>query len=205
MQKLQNKKCRICRRLGVKLFLKGKRCYEKCPIDRSGAIPPGVHGRKFSRPTFYSEQLKEKQRLKAIYGLNEVQLKNYFDKARNVEGEPTDEILLQLLELRLDNILYRLGFSSNRRTARQLIVHGKVLVDGHKVTIPSYRVNLGQVVSLTNQAQNIPQIKQVLEETVAVPGWLEKKALAGTIKHWPKKEDIEVEANVSTVIEFYSR
>ncbi|MDD3531836.1 MAG: 30S ribosomal protein S4 [Candidatus Shapirobacteria bacterium] len=205
MRKLQNNKCRICRRFGIKLFLKGKRCYEKCPIDRAGAIPPGVHGRKFSRPTFYSEQLKEKQRLKAIYGLNEAQMKTCFKRARNVENEPTDEVLLQILESRLDNVLYRLGFSPNRRSARQMVVHGKVLVDGQKVTIPSYQVKIGQVVSLTGGVENVPQIKQALEEETAIPDWLERKALAGTVKEKPKKDDIEVAADVSVVIEFYSR
>ena len=205
MKKLQNEKCRICRRLGIKLFLKGKRCYEKCPIDRAGAIPPGVHGRKFSRPTFYSEQLKEKQRLKATYGLNETQMKIYFKQARNIENEPTDEVLLQILESRLDNVLYRLGFCPNRRSARQLVVHGKVLVDGQKVTIPSYQVGVGQVVSLAGRAENIPQIKQALEEETAIPSWLEKKALVGTVKEKPQKDNVEVAADVSAVIEFYSR
>ena len=205
MRKLQNERCRICRRLGIKLFLKGRRCYEKCPIDRAGAIPPGIHGHKFSRPTFYSEQLKEKQRLRAIYGLTESQLKAYFSQAREAEGEPTDEVLLQILELRLDNILYRLGFSPSRRTARQLIVHGKVLVDGKKVTIPSYRVSSGQVVSLVSGTEKIPQVKQALEEESSLPVWLTRKALAGTVKTMPKKEDVEVDADVSAVIEFYSR
>lgn len=205
MKQIRENKCRICRRLGIKLFLKGKRCYEKCPIDRAGAIPPGIHGRRFSRPTPYSEQLKEKQRLKAIYGLGEAQLKNYFKQARTAKGEPTDEVLLQFLETRLDNVLYRLGLVPNRRTARQLIVHGKVLVDGKKVTIPSYRVGNGQIASLVNKAQDIPQVDQALAEKVTVPGWLTRKALAGTIKRIPKKEDVEVDADVSAVIEFYSR
>ena len=205
MKKLHHNKCRICRRLGVKLFLKGKHCYEKCPIDRAGAIPPGVHGKRYSRPTPYSEQLKEKQRLRAIYGLTEVQLKNYFNRARGVEGKQTDELLLQFLESRLDNILYRLGFTPNRRTARQLIGHGKVMVDGKKVTIPSYQVNCGQVISLINKAETIPQVKQILAEKTAIPDWLERKALLGTVKRMPKKEDIEVGADVSIVIEFYSR
>ncbi len=205
MKQIRENKCRICRRLGIKLFLKGKRCYEKCPIDRAGAIPPGIHGRRFSRPTPYSEQLKEKQRLKAIYGLGEAQLKNYFKQARTAKGEPTDEVLLQFLETRLDNVLYRLGLVPNRRTARQLIVHGKVLVDGKKVTIPSYRVGNGQIASLVNKAQDIPQVSQALAEKVTVPGWLTRKALAGTIKRIPKKEDVEVDADVSAVIEFYSR
>ncbi|MGI6278409.1 MAG: 30S ribosomal protein S4 [Patescibacteria group bacterium] len=205
MKKLQNKKCRICRRLGTKLFLKGKRCYEKCPIDRAGAIPPGVHGRRFSRPTPYSEQLKEKQRLKAIYGLNETQLKAYFKQAFKVKDEPTDEVLLQVLESRLDNVLYRLGLSPNRRTARQLVNHGHILVDNHKVTIPSYRVSPGQVISLAKGAKDIPQVKEALEEEISIPGWLRKKALVGTVKELPKKDDVEVDADISAVIEFYSR
>ncbi len=205
MRKLQNERCRVCRRLGLKLFLKGRRCYDKCPIDRAGAIPPGAHGHKFSRPTFYSEQLKEKQRLRAIYGLTESQLKACFAQAREAKGEPTDEVLSQILELRLDNVLYRLGFSSSRRTARQLVVHGKVLVDGKKVTIPSYRVSLGQIVSLVSGAEKIPQVKQALEEETALPAWLAKKALVGTVKAKPQKEEIKIDANVSAVIEFYSR
>jgi small subunit ribosomal protein S4 len=199
MQKLQNQKCRICRRLGTKLFLKGKHCYEKCPIDRAGAIPPGVHGRKFSRPTFYSEQLKEKQRLKAIYGLTEAQLKVAFTNARSAKGEPTDE------RLRLDNVVYRLGFAPNRRTARQLVSHGKILVNGRKVTIPSCLVGVKEVISLADQAQDIPQVKQTLSEETSLPSWLKKKALVGTIKNLPKKEEVEIDANIASVIEFYSR
>jgi len=205
MKQIRENKCRICRRLGIKLFLKGKRCYEKCPIDRAGAIPPGIHGRRFSRPTPYSEQLKEKQRLKAIYGLGEAQLKNYFKQARTAKGEPTDEVLLQFLETRLDKVLYRLGLDPQRRSDPKLIVCGKVLVDGKKVTIPSYRVGNGQIASLVNKAQDIPQVSQALAEKVTVPGWLTRKALAGTIKRIPKKEDVEVDADVSAVIEFYSR
>jgi len=205
MKKLQENKCRICRRLGVKLFLKGKRCYEKCPIDRAGAISPGVHGQKCSRPTSYSEQLKEKQRLKIIYGLKENQLKKYFRQARARKGEPTNEVLLQFLETRLDNVLYRLGLAPNRRTARQLITHGKVFVDGRKVAIPSYQVAPGQVVNLASQAQSIPQVNQILAETLSVPSWLAKKALSGTVKRAPKQEDASIEADISAVIEFYSR
>lgn len=205
MKKLSENKCRICRRLGVKLFLKGKRCYEKCPIDRAGAISPGVHGQKFSRPTSYSEQLKEKQRLKAIYGLKENQLKRYFHQARAKKGEPTNEVLIQFLETRLDNVLYRLGLAPNRRTARQLVAHGKVLVDGKKVMMSSYRVTPGQVVNLVSQAQSIPQVGQTLAETLSVPDWLTRKALSGTVKRAPRQEDTNLEADISAVIEFYSR
>jgi len=204
MKRQQDRKCRICRRLEEKLFLKGKRCYNKCPIDKKGAIPPGVHGKIFNRPSFYSQQLKEKQKLQATYGISELQLKNYFMKARR-EKEETDLVLLRLLEMRLDNVLFRMGFTPNRRTGRQLIGHGKVTVDGQKVTIPSYKVKEAQVIALQKKAEEISQIKEVLAEEVTIPAWLKRKALVGTVVHAPKLADIDMKMDLAQVIQFYSR
>jgi len=204
MKRQQERKCRICRRLGEKLFLKGKRCYNKCPIDKKGAIPPGVHGKKFNRPSFYAQQLNEKQKLQAVYGISESQLKTYFKKARQ-EKKETDLVLLQLLEMRLDNVLFRMGLVPNRRTGRQLIGHGKVIVDGQKVTIPSFGVKKDQVIALQGKAEEISQIKEVLAEEVTIPTWLKRKALVGIVVRAPQLADIDVKMDLSQVIQFYSR
>ncbi len=204
MKKISQKKCRICRRLGEKLFLKGKRCYNNCPIDRKGAIPPGQHGRRYSRPSPYELQLKEKQKLRAIYGLSEAQLRNALEKARQMKEE-TDLALLQLLERRLDSVLFSLGFVPNRRTGRQLIAHGKVKVNNEKVTIPSYKVQVGQVITLDQDIKNIPQVKKTLEEDIVVPEWLKRKGIVGTLKRLPTEEEIDSEADITQIIAFYSR
>jgi len=197
--------CRICRRLGVKLFLKGKRCFSpSCPIERKGVIAPGVHGRKFSRPSSYKKQLLEKQKLKALYGISERQMKSCFKKARK-SGKETDLILIQRLESRLDNVIFRLGLAPNRKTARQLVGHGKVVVNGQRVTIPSFSVKPGQVIAIKEEASRIPQVRDTYSNKVAPPPWLERKALVGKMIRWPKKEELETQVDVRSIIEFYSR
>ncbi|MBP8591158.1 30S ribosomal protein S4 [Candidatus Shapirobacteria bacterium] len=198
-------KCRQCRRLGVKLFLKGERCFtHACPLERKGAIPPGMHGKRFSRPSSYKDQLTEKQKLKVSYGLSERQLKRYFETARRGKEE-TDFILFQLLESRLDSVVFRLKFTPNRRAARQLISHGHVLVDGKKVQVASYRVKVGQTIALDKEALKIPAVAKAMEEKEEPFPWLKRQALVGKLERLPAKEEVDAPADVLQIIESYSR
>ena len=202
-----SKKCRICRASGERLFLKGDRCFSvKCPIDRKGAVPPGQHGAKCKRKlSDYGVRLAEKQKLKRIYGLGERQMKKYFDQARKIKGS-TGEMILQILESRLDNLIYRLGFSPSRRLAKQLVAHKHVLVDGKTVNIPSYLTRPNQVISLDATALAISVVKIMLEKKeAALPSWLERKAAVGRIDHLPKKDEIETNINEQLVVEYYSK
>jgi len=207
MIKGYSKKCRLCRAAGEKLFLKGDRCVSgKCPIDRRGAVAPGQHGLKRKRKlSDYGVRLAEKQKLKRSYGLMEGQLKKYFEEARKVR-EATGEALLQIIESRLDNLVYRLGFAPSRRLARQLVDHKHVLVDGKEVNIPSFRVKPGQVISLDSAAMNIPEVKKSLEKKdFTVPQWLERKGAAGKLIRLPKREEVESNIAEQLVVEFYAR
>jgi len=197
--------CRICRRLGVKLFLKGKRCFSpSCPIERKGAIAPGVHGERFERSSPYKKQLLEKQKLRASYGISEYQLKNYFEKARK-GGRKTDLVLMQMLESRLDNVIFRLGLTPNRKTARQLVNHGKVMIDNRRVTIPSFSVKPGQVIAIKEEVSEIPQVRDTYSEKVIPLPWLKRKALVGKMVRWPKKEELDTQVDILSIVEFYSR
>lgn len=201
-------KCRACRREGKKLFLKGERCYgPKCPLDRKGPVPPGQHGQKRKRRTSeYHEQLREKQKTKSVYGILERQFRKYFDKAFRAKGEATGKILLQLLETRLDNVLYRLGFTSSRSIARQLISHKKVMVDNQKVNIPSYQVKPNQLITLTPAALKQEIIsKSLAEKGKKIPSWLQRKAAIGKIVRLPEREEIDTDINENLIVEFYSR
>lgn len=207
MARYREAKCRICRREGIKLFLKGQRCYSaKCPIEKKGAVPPGQHGQKRrARMSDYGRQLREKQKTKRLYGVLERQFKNYFQKAFKSK-EKTGAILLQFLERRLDNVVYRLGFAPSRSVARQLVSHGHVLVDGRKINIPSYQVKPGQVVSLSSQGMAIDLIKKsIAEKDRKLPTWLKRKAAAGKIDHLPKRDEIDVDIDEHLIIEYYSR
>jgi len=190
----------------MKLFLKGERCYTRCPIEKKGAVPPGQHGLKSSmkRMSDYGKQLREKQKVKRIYGLSEKQMKNYFQKAFKGK-QATGEALLQLLESRLDNILYRLGFVNSRHFARQLVSHKHVLVDGEKVNIPSYQLKKNQTVSLGPKALKLALVKKALAEKTKVPEWLKKKAAVGQMVRLPKREEIEGDINDQLIVEYYSR
>lgn len=201
-----SKKCRLCRAAGEKLFLKGERCLVKCPIDRKGAVPPGQHGAKRRRkPSDYGVRLAEKQKLKRIYGVSEKELKKYFEEARKVR-EATGEAMLQILESRLDNLVYRLGFAPSRRLARQLVSHKHVLVNGKPVNIPSYRVKIGEVISLDEAGMKVPEVKKALEnKDFTVPKWLERKAAAGKVVRLPVREEIEANVSEQLIVEFYSR
>lgn len=200
--------CRLCRREGIKLFLKGARCYtEKCAVERR-TYPPGQHGQTRPRISEYSMQLREKQKLRRIYGLLERQFMGYFHKAAKKKGVTT-EYLLQYLERRLDNVVYRIGFASSRNEARQLVGHGNIVVNGRKVNIPSYLVREGDTIEVKEKSRGIVPIQKALEglDTRGLPSWLEldKANLKGRVKATPAKEDIELPVNVQMVVELYSR
>jgi len=202
-----NAQCRLCRREKMKLFLKGERCFSpKCPLDRKGAVSPGARTsqRHRSRVSEYGIQLREKQKLKRLYGLREAQFKHYLEKAKKVR-EATGEVLFQLLESRLDNLVYRLGFAPARSTARQLVSHGHVTVDGKRVSFPFYQVKEGEVISLSPKSLEIPMVKEALAKKESLPEWLERKAVAGRMKRLPKRDEIEVNVDEQAVVEYYSR
>jgi len=207
MARYKDAKCRLCRKEGAKLFLKGTRCFSpKCPIERRGGVPPGQHGQKGGkRLSEYGLQLREKQKVKRLYGVLERQFRRYYREAAKVK-EATGRALLQLLERRLDNVVYRLGFVPSRGVARQLVNHGHVLVDGKKVNIPSYRVKPEETISLDAKALNISEVKKALmEKDKVVPKWLKRKAAVGKIVSLPEREEIESDINEQLIVEFYSR
>ncbi|MBI1822018.1 MAG: 30S ribosomal protein S4 [Nitrospirae bacterium] len=200
--------CRLCRREGTKLFLKGSRCLtEKCAIDRR-AYAPGQHGQARPRISEYRMQLREKQKLKRIYGLMEKQFRTYFQKAERKTGI-TGETLLQFLERRLDNVVYRMGFASSRSQARQLVGHKHILVNGKNVDIPSFLIKQGDVVEVKEKSRTLPAIVSAIEviEAVGMSSWIEldKANFKGTVKNLPLKEDISLPVNEQLVVELYSR
>ncbi len=199
-------KCRLCRREGAKLFLKGDRCFSpKCPIERKGAIPPGVHGRRRQgKMSDYGLQLREKQRTKRLYGVTEKQLKNYYRKAAKVRVA-TGEALLRQLEMRLDNLVFRAGLAPARSVARQLVNHGHVLVNGKKVDIASYQVKPEETVTLDTKALGMDLIKKTLASKPAVSAWLNKKAAVVRMERLPQRDEMEAVINERLIVEFYSR
>ena len=199
MAKYNGPKDRLSRREGFDLFGKGSK------LTRL-TVPPGVHGPKGVRKgSQYARQLREKQKVKRLYGLMERQFKRYIDKSLKKKGN-TGEMLLNLLERRLDNVVYRLGFSPTRPAARQLVSHRHVFVDGQKVNIPSYQLSKGETISLSKIAMEIPVIKKLIEnEDVKLPSWLERKAAVGRIVGLPKREDINEPISEQDIVEFYSR
>ena len=207
MARYLDSKCRLCRREGTKLFLKGERCFSpKCPLEKKGAVAPGQHGLKMRRRlSEYGVQLREKQKAKRTYGVLERQFRRYFKKAFKKRGV-TGEALLQLLELRLDNVVYRLGFVPSRSVARQLVHHGHILVDGKKVDIPSYQVKPGQVINLNPKAMKMEVVKKSLaEKKKEIPSWLQKKAAVGKIIRLPTREEIGADIAEQLIVEYYSR
>ena len=201
--------CRLCRREGQKLFLKGDRCYtEKCAVDRR-TYPPGQHaqGRR-SKVSEYGQQLREKQKAKRYYGLLESQFKGYFNLAVKKPGQ-TGENLLSLLESRLDNVVYRLGFAMSRPEARQLVTHGHFLVNGRKVNIPSFLVKPGQVISIKESSRNLAKVKSVIEANSfrQPPKWLDydRNNLIAKVIALPSKEDIDLPIEEHLIVELYSK
>lgn len=207
MAKYTDAKCRLCRREGVKLYLKGARCYSpKCPIERKGAVPPGQHGQKRRRNiSDYGRQLREKQKAKRLYGVLERQFRNYYKTAAK-EKMVTGVRLMQILESRLDNVVFRMGLVESRSVARQFIGHGQVLVDGKKVSIPSYQVKPGQTVTLAAKVLKLESVKKVMsDKSQKTPDWLKKKAVVGKMVRLPEREEIDADVDESLIIEFYSR
>jgi small subunit ribosomal protein S4 len=200
--------CRLCRREGLKLFLKGERCYtDKCAIERRN-YPPGEHGQARSKFSEYAIQLREKQKVKRMYGLMEGQFRRYFELAERSRGI-TGETLLLLLEQRLDNMVFRMGFATSRAEARQLVRHGHFLVDGRKVDVPSYRLKPGQAVSVRERSRSVARIVEALEqaERRGVPEWLEmnREAFSARVKALPARADLTMPINEKLVVELYSK
>jgi len=200
--------CRLCRRDGVKLFLKGERCYtSKCAIERR-KYAPGQHGQRQRKLAEYGVQLREKQKLKRIYRVLERQFRTYFKEAVRRKGV-TGEILLQLLELRLDNVVYRLGMGLSRRQARQLVNHAHFLVNGKKVNIPSYQLRPGDVVSVAQGSRTAGALVEALAATAGrrVPEWLtlDAAAMSGRVTAVPTREQIDTQVDEALIVEFYSR
>ena len=209
MARYKDAVCRLCRREGMKLFLKGPKCFsEKCPIEKRN-FAPGQHG-KDRRPKVagYGLQLREKQKAKRIYFTLEKQFRNYFEKAAKSKGV-TGEQLLQQLERRLDNVVYRLGFGISRRQARQLVRHGHIAVNGKKVNIPSYQVSVGEEVAVRERSRKLVIIEGAQEFTSHQPAvsWLEvdREALKGKVSALPKRENVNLPVNEQLIVELYSK
>jgi small subunit ribosomal protein S4 len=200
--------CRLCRREGLKLFLKGERCFqEKCAIEKR-AYAPGQHGKRRIKTIGYGLQLREKQKVKRMYGVLERQFSNYFKKAERIKGI-TGENLLSLLERRLDNVVYRMGFASSRNQGRQLINHGHVTVNNRKVTIPSFLVKVGDVISVKEKSQKNEAIQISLEGAKGrgIPAWLDLEAdkFAGKVLALPARQDISLPIQEQLIVELYSK
>ena len=208
MSRYKDEQCRICRREGQKLFLKGSRCYtDKCSISRRN-YAPGQNGQKRKKLSEYGTQLREKQKTKSFYGVGEKQFRKYFDIASNTKGK-TGEVLLQILESRLDNVVYRLGFASSRAQARMLVTHGTFEVNGKKVDIASYLVKPGDVIAVREIRKDNGTIKNNIEENASrpVPEWLEKDAekLSGKVVRLAAREDIDLPVEEHLIVELYSK
>jgi small subunit ribosomal protein S4 len=201
--------CRLCRREGVKLFLKGDRCFkESCAINRR-PYPPGEHGRqRRSKVAGYGLQLREKQKVKRIYGIAERQFRRYFQEAERSRGI-TGEALLSLLERRLDNVVYRLGLAASRSQARQFVRHGQVMVNGRKTDIPSYELNKDDEVTVKEDFKKNPFLFSNVELAASrgIPAWLslDKDSVKGRVMNLPKREDITMEINEQLIVELYSK
>jgi small subunit ribosomal protein S4 len=207
MARYADAKCRLCRREGQKLFLKGARCFtDKCAIERRN-YPPGQHGLNRGKPTAYGIQLREKQKAKRIYGVLESQFRKYFQWAEREKGV-TGENLLKLLELRLDNVVHRLGFAASRREGRQMVAHGHFAVNGRKVSVPSFLVKVGDVVQLRPTSKHQVRVDDNLNAGRGqIPQWLEldpneKKAL---VRSLPLREDIQIPVTEQLIVELYSK
>lgn len=201
MARYTGPKHKLCKAEGVAL------CgLPKCPVIRKNAGRPGQHGQKMRRKqSDYGIQLREKQKVKRLYGVMEKQFKRTYDKAA-LSKTATGEALLQLMESRLDNVVYRLGFSESRPQARQLVSHGHVYIDDKKVTIPSFSVRISDVISLSRKASGLESVKKLSEnKDLKIPDWLEKKATVGKVIASPSREDIDIDINERLIVEYYSR
>lgn len=209
MSRYRGSVCRICRRENLKLFFKGDRCYsDKCAFDRR-SYPPGQHGqRRGGKISDYGLQLREKQKVKRTYGLSEKQFRLFFQRSEHKKGV-TGTNLLVMLECRLDNVVYRLGFASSRVQARQLVKHNHFLINGRKVNIPSYQVRPGDVIEVREKSRNVAAITEAMDAVVrrGMPQWLEldKEAMKGSIRTLPVRDDITMPIQENQIIEFYSK
>ncbi len=206
MAKYINADCRLCRREGTKLFLKGERCTsKKCALDKRPGVP-GMHPNTRKKPTEYLIQLREKQKVKRAYGLLEKQFHGYYEKAERMKGK-TGETMLSLLERRLDNVCYRLGLGSSRAMARQIVNHTHILVNGKTVNIPSYQVKVGDVISVKETSAKSPLFAGIKESRVIVPKWLEfdPAKLTGKVVALPQRDDIDLTIAEHLIIELYSK
>ena len=205
--------CRLCRREGEKLFLKGEKCSKAaCPVAlrtaKKKGLTPGQHGDSRKKLSEYGLQLRQKQKAKRIYGVLETQFRNYFDEADRIKGI-TGENLLRLLELRLDNVVYRMGYGRSRTEARQVVRHNHIQVNGKKVNIPSYRVKVGDTVMIKDKSKDFQRFKNILEVTGSrvVPAWLstDHANLQGTISTLPTRDQIDTQVNETFIVELYSK
>lgn len=219
--------CKLCRREGTKLFLKGDRCFSKCPIDKpTGALVPGQHGKRRSKMTEYGKRLREKQKTKRIAGLLERSFYRYFEQARHIPGQ-TGEVLLRQLEMRLDNVVRRLGFATSMAGARQLVNHGHVNVNGRRVGIPSYPVAIGDVITLSDHLKGSLSVQRALTGQIRrqIPGWLELNGeiidtlgrskdlpvdlgnikVEGRLKLAPRRDEMSYPVNEQYIVELYSK
>lgn len=206
MAKYTDPDCRLCRREGCKLFLKGDRCISpKCAMEKR-PVAPGQHGLGRKKVTDYGEQLREKQKVKRAYGLLEKQFREYYEKATRMKGV-VGENMLSLLERRLDNVIYRMGIGDSRAQSRQIVNHGHICVNGRVVNIPSYSVKVGDVVSIKESKQDIEKFKQLRGIKITMPKWLEfnTDAMTGKILDLPKRDDIDLNIREHMIIELYSR
>ncbi|MBI5523326.1 MAG: 30S ribosomal protein S4 [Desulfarculus sp.] len=208
MARYRGSVCRLCRRETQKLYLKGDRCFsDKCAVERR-AYPPGQHGQGRSKLSDYGLQLREKQKVKRMYGLAEKQFHLTYVKATRMRGV-TGHSLLQLLETRLDNVVYRLGFANSRSQARHWVRHGHFMVNGRRVDIPSLKVKMGDVVAVREKSRQVAQLKQAMEAVARrqIPAWLEVDAAAfqGTVKALPAREELTMPMQEQLIVELYSR
>lgn len=208
MARYRGSVCRLCRREAQKLYLKGDRCYsDKCAVERR-AYPPGQHGQGRSKLSDYGLQLREKQKVKRMYGLAEKQFNLTYKHAARMRGV-TGHSLLQLLECRLDNVVYRLGFANSRSQARHWVRHGHFVLNGRKVNVPSLRVKVGDVISVRDKSREVAQLKEAMEAVARrqIPAWLEvdPAAFRGSIKALPAREELTMPMQEQLIVELYSR
>lgn len=206
MARYTDANCRLCRREGQKLFLKGERCYSsKCAIEKRN-YAPGQHGQARKKTSEYGLQLREKQKAKRFYGMQEKQFRNLFEKAARKQGK-TGENLLIMLETRLDNVVYRLGFASSRKEARQLVVHGHFTVNGKKATAPALELKAGDVVKVKEKSASSPKFKEIKEMSITVPAWMsvDVEKLEGKVIAMPTREDIDTPVAEHLIVELYSK
>ncbi len=206
MSRYTDANCRLCRREGQKLFLKGERCYSaKCAIEKRN-YAPGQHGQNRKKMSDYGTQLREKQKAKRFYGMQETQFRNLFAKASRKQGK-TGENLLILLETRLDNVVFRLGFAASRKEARQLVTHGHFTINGKKATIPSMEVKAGDVIAVKEKSKNSPKFKEIKEMSITVPVWMsvDTEKLEGKVVAMPRREDIDTPIAEHLIVELYSK